>query len=320
MSPRNSIDDLDDDDLLNEGAGGVPEQSTGPDGLPVAAAPVTIAQGRPRAALTLADLPEPEEVEASGPLSAHEEELYNLCMRGVEEFKTAWWVLGKSVANMNSRRLYRKTHPSFAAWCKDTLGKSRASAYEEITAYALGELVSARADTPFEGNSNGVSARADTPAIGKKAASAYNTITKDYGPEVSVAVHETIKDATGKEASVKVIQGIVQQVPRKEDQELSETELTAMARELAATQAATQEAARLASQREREGEQAVTGTPAVDALRSALADLESAQRALTPAKIKRALAESSDEAAEILQDAKDAADKASKRVGTFLPE
>ncbi|WP_141747217.1 hypothetical protein [Streptomyces agglomeratus] len=90
--------------------------------------------------------------------------------------------------------------------------------------------MSARADKAFEKNSNDVSARADIPSIGKKAAGALNPITKDYGAETSVAVHETIKDAAGKTVTVKAITGIVQQLPRKEERELTQDELTALSR------------------------------------------------------------------------------------------
>ncbi|MEW2635404.1 hypothetical protein AB0903_28105 [Streptomyces sp. NPDC048389] len=309
MSRRNSIADLDDDDLLEEegGEGGAP---VGPQHVPAVPEPVVIAQGRPRPALRLADLPEPEEVDASGPLSAEEEDLYSLCMRGVEEFKTAWWVLGKSMANMNSRHLYRKTHPTFEAWVRDTLGKSRATAYEEMTAYVVGELVSARADKAFEDNSNDVSARADIPFIGKKAASALNGITKDYGAEMSVAVIETIEDATGKKVPVKALTGIVQQLPRKEEKVLTEEELTALARELAASQAGKPQSAEGAPNGKDESPSA---SPALAGLRTAVSQLEAAHRALAPAKVKLALEEAPEEAARLLAEAEDMSTKATNR-------
>ncbi|MFI8008265.1 hypothetical protein [Streptomyces sp. NPDC086010] len=201
------------------------------------------AQGRPEKVMTLADLPEPEEnPHATGDLSAEEEQLLALCMRGIKQFEDAWWVMGKAMANISSRRLYRQTHASFAEFARDVFKKSRPIAYEEMTSYAIGELLSARADTPFEGKSNGVSARADTPVIGKKAAGALNPITKDYGPETSIAVHETIKDATGT-VTVKAITGIVQQLPRKQEQELTQAELTARVREVAAASGQADESA-----------------------------------------------------------------------------
>ncbi|MEU4265597.1 hypothetical protein ACYCCF_30630 [Streptomyces argenteolus] len=179
--------------------------SGGPDAL------VTFAQGRADKAMTLADLPDSVETpEASGDLNAEEEFILGLCMKGIRQFENAWWVMAKALANVNARRLYRKTHPSFEAFARDTLNKSRPMAYEEITAYAVGELASARADSSFEGNSNNVSTRAD---IGKKAAIALNPITKAYGPEVAVAVHETIVDASGKSVPVKALTGVVKQLP-----------------------------------------------------------------------------------------------------------
>ncbi|MDX3433876.1 hypothetical protein PV664_33885 [Streptomyces sp. ME01-18a] len=185
--------------------------------------------------MTLSDLPDPvENPHATGDLSAEEEQILALCMKGIKQFEDAWWVMGKAMANISSRRLYRKTHATFAEFARDVFKKSRPIAYEEMTSYAIGELLSARADKAFEENSNGVSAHADTPIIGKKIAGALNPITKDYGPEASIAVHETIKDATGN-VTVKTITGIVQQLPRKKEEELTQEELTARARKVAQT-------------------------------------------------------------------------------------
>ncbi|MDX2922272.1 hypothetical protein [Streptomyces sp. NE06-03C] len=191
------------------------------------------AQGRAERLLTCKDLPEPVETPtATGDLTDEEEQILALCMRGIKQFEDAWWVMGKAMANISSRRLYRKTHATFAEFAREVFQKSRPIAYEEMTSYAIGELLSARADKAFEEDSNGVSARADIPAIGKKAAGALNPITKDYGPEASIAVHETIKDATGT-VTVKTITGIVQQLPRKKEEALTQEELTARARKAA---------------------------------------------------------------------------------------
>ncbi|WP_432128930.1 hypothetical protein [Streptomyces sp. bgisy082] len=269
------------------------------------------AQGRPEKMMTLTDLPEPIETpDATGDLTEEEEQILALCVRGIQQFEDAWWVMGKAMANINNRRLYRKTHATFADFARDVFKKSRPIAYEEMTSYAIGELLSARADKAFEDNSNGVSARADTPSIGKKAAGALNPITKDYGPETSVAVHETIKDATGKTVTVKAITGIVQQLPRKEEKELSQDELTALARELAAN----------TSQPGRSQQTAGQQTSALEDLRGAVAHLEAAHRALAPGRIKKALEEDAEETAKILTSAKETAVKTVARLSSPLPK
>ncbi|WP_141746790.1 hypothetical protein [Streptomyces agglomeratus] len=154
-----------------------------------------------------------------------------------------------------------------------------------------------------------MSARADIPSIGKKAAGALNPITKDYGAETSVAVHETIKDATGKTVTVKAITGIVQQLPRKEERELTQGELTALVREVAAN-----------TPRNGQEKPNAGGQPsALDALRSAVTQLEAAHRALAPANIKKALEQDADETAKVLASAKSTADKAAARAGASLP-
>ncbi|MEU1853763.1 hypothetical protein ABZ499_31985 [Streptomyces sp. NPDC019990] len=289
--------------------GGTPTATEG-DGHSHSPASRPFAQGRPEKMMTLADLPEPIETpDAMGDLSEEEEQILALCMRGIQQFEDAWWVMGKAMANINNRRLYRKTHANFAAFAREVFNKSRPIAYEEMTSYAIGELLSARADKAFEGNSNGVSARADNPSIGKKAAGALNPITKDYGPEASVAVHETIKDATGKTVTVKAITGIVQQVPRKEDKELSQDELTALVRELAAN-----------TQLDRGQQTAGKQASALEDLRSAVTHLEAAYRAMAPARIKKALEEDAGETAKILASARETAGKATARADSFLPK
>ncbi|MFF8919006.1 hypothetical protein ACF08M_38355 [Streptomyces sp. NPDC015032] len=166
--------------------------------------------------------------------------------------------------------------------------------YEEMTAYAIGELLSARADAP---------------SIGKKAAGALNPITKDYGAETSVAVHETIKDATGKTITVKAITGIVQQLPREEEQELTQNELTALVGEVAANPPRTGQ----------ENPKIEGRLSALETLRSAVTQLEAAHRALAPATIKKALEQDPDETAKVLASAKSTADKAAVRASASLP-
>lgn len=277
------------------------QQNTGLPGVPnnvPNGQPVVFAQGRASKMITLADLPDPEETpEATGDLSAEEEAIFALCMQGIKQFESAWWVMGKSLANINGRRLYRKTHASFEEFAKEVFDKSRPTAYEEITSYRIGELLSARADKAFEGDSNDVSARADI-TIGKKAAGALNTVTKDYGPEVSVAVHETIKDATGRELPVRELKGVIKRLPRKKDEELSQEELMARARELA-SQAPAAEPKSVPS--------------ALDGIREAVARLEAAHRALAPSKVKQAIEEDPVETARLLEEAKKAAEQARNR-------
>lgn len=299
-----------------EGDAKVPGQQDGlpkvPNALPggFGGTVVTFAQGRAEKMLTFEDLPDPVETpDATGDLSQEEEEILDLCMRGVKQFESAWWVMGKAMANINARRLYRKTHATFEDFAQDVYRTSRPAAYEAMTSYAVGELLSARADKAFEEDSNDVSARADTPAIGKKAAGALNPITADYGPEVAVAVHETIKDATGKTVPVKAIKGVVRQLPRKSEQELTQEELTALVRELATTPSTGGSGS---------PKEATSATPALDALRTAVDQLESAHRALAPAKIKKALEEDPERTTKILADAKATAVKAAGRASTFL--
>lgn len=279
---------------------------------------VPFAQGRAEKMLTFEDLPDPVETpDAAGELSQEEEEILALCMQAFKQFENAWWVTAKGMANVNARRLYRVTHDTFEDFAQDVFNKSRPLAYEEMASYPIGELLSARADKAFEENSNGVSARADIPVIGKKAAGALNPITSDYGAEVSVAVHETIKDATGTSTPVKAITGVVRQLPRKKEKELTQEELTALARELATQQRGGNSSG---DQQGKPDKNSAGKTPTVDALRTAVSELESAYRALAPAKITKAQEENASEVTKILAEAKTTASKAAKRAEAFLQE
>ncbi|MFE9913441.1 hypothetical protein [Streptomyces clavifer] len=278
--------------------GAVPGQPSGLPDLPSSVSKpsgssvVTFAQGRADKTMTLTDLPDPVETPAaSGDLTEEEELILGLCMKGIRQFENAWWVMAKALANVNARRLYRKTHASFEAFAKDTLNKSRPTAYEEITAYAVGELMSARADSSFEENSNNVSARAD---IGKKAAIALNPITKAYGPEVAVAVHETIVDASGKAVPVKTLSGVVRQLPRPsaDTGRLTEDELKALAREIVVNQSPAASEPGIES-----------AATAVAELRRAVDQLAEVHRALAPAKTSCAKEEDAQAAEELLAEA-----------------
>jgi hypothetical protein len=261
----------------------------------------TFAQGRAEKMLTFTDLPDPVETpNATGDLSEEEEGILSLCMQAFKQFEIAWWVTAKGMANVNARKLYRKTHPTFESFAQDVFNKSRPLAYEEMASYPIGELLSARADTPFDGDSNNVPARADTPSIGKKAAGALNPITKDYGPETSIAVHESIQDAAGKEVSVKALKAVITQLPRREDEEMTPEQLAARAREIATS---TEPPASKTS-----------GSPsALENLRTVSDALKSAHRALAPSKVAQARAAAPDEVARLLSETAGLATKIAER-------
>lgn len=293
--------------------GALPQVPGGFSGDGAGAAPILFAQGRADKVMTLMDLPDPQDTpDATGDLSLEEEEILSLCMRGIKQFENAWWVMAKSMANINARRLYRRTHSTFEAFAQDVLKKSRPTAYEEITAYRVGELVSARADKPFEGDSNTLSARAD---IGKKAAVALNTVTRDYGPEAAVAVHETIVDATGKSVPVKKLQAIITRLPRRDDQELTTEELAAHARQIVADQIR-EAAAAPAPAKPPAISTAARHATAMEHLRAAVRDLEAVHAAMTPDRITTAFDEAPQEASRLLAYAETVASGLADRIRT----
>ncbi|WP_405590515.1 hypothetical protein [Streptomyces sp. NBC_01190] len=278
-----------------------------PSATPVGHGGAALPTGRHEGTLALSDLPDPvETVDATGDLSEDEERILALCMRGIRQFEDAWWVMGKAMANINNRRLYRATHATFADFVQDVFHKSRPTAYEEMTSYAIGELLSARADTAHVDHADTAPAHQRVPAIGKKAAGALNPITKDYGAETSIAVHETIKEATRTSVTVKAINGIVQRLPRRDEKELSQEELIVLVRQLASD-----------APQPRQPVHAVQPS-ALDALRHALTQLQAALRWLSQADITKALEENADETARTLACAREAAGEAAVRATAML--
>ncbi|MFH1834209.1 MAG: MT-A70 family methyltransferase [bacterium] len=57
------------------------------------------------------------------------------------------WVIGESLAEVQSTRLYRESHPTFEAWIKERFGMSRPRAYQLIGAVKTRALLSTRLDS-----------------------------------------------------------------------------------------------------------------------------------------------------------------------------
>ncbi|WP_331720074.1 hypothetical protein OG762_51500 (plasmid) [Streptomyces sp. NBC_01136] len=202
--------------------------------------------------LRVEDLPDPVDApEAQGPLSSDEVERWELCKRSFEQYQQAWWVAARALDISLRGRLWRAEYDTAEAFIGDVAGMSTSNAYRQI---AGAEVAAVLASPPrFELESNDLSRMRDSAevrdpepeqdpepeplVISQRAAEALTRVREDYGATAAADTYRTVAEVTGKDkVSQKTITGIVQQLPRKKDAELSEDELKERVRTLAVKQ------------------------------------------------------------------------------------
>jgi len=63
------------------------------------------------------------------------------CERVIAKGKRAFILVGQALLEIRDRRLYRQTHPTFEAYCRERWGWGRESAYKHIAAAKVAENV-----------------------------------------------------------------------------------------------------------------------------------------------------------------------------------
>lgn len=195
--------------------------------------------------IRLEELPEVIDApDATGPLTEDEEERWELCQRSFRQFQQAWWVAAKALSIALRGRLWRRDYATAEAFIKDVADMSTSNAYRQIAGAEVAALLASPPRIELE--SNDQSRMRDSEAvrdpkplvISQRAAEALTYVREDYGASVAADAYRAVAEATGKEkVSQKTITGIVQQLPRKADEELSEEELQDRIRTLAMQQA-----------------------------------------------------------------------------------
>lgn len=235
-----------------------------------------IAQGRPQPMLGVEDIPDAIDApEAHGPLSSDEEERWELCKLGFQQFQKAWWVAAKALDVSLRGRLWRSEYDTAEAFIGDVASMSTSNAYRQIAGAEVAALLasppkfelesndssrmrdSTETQDPFESESNDLSRMRDSTETGtdpeplvisQRAAEALAHVREDYGAGVAAEAYRTVAQATGKDkVSQKTITGIVQQLPRKKEEELHPNEFQQRVRTLAVEQSAKEAAARKAA-------------------------------------------------------------------------
>ncbi|MEU3064134.1 hypothetical protein [Streptomyces subrutilus] len=219
-------------------------------GTPTAPEPV-IAQGRAQPMLQLDELPEAIDApEATGPLTEDEEERWELCQRSFRQYQQAWWVAAKALNIALRGRLWRRDYDTAEAFIGDVAQMSTSNAYRQIAGAEVAALLASPARIELESNDLSrmrdsdearESARTEEApkplVISQRAAEALTNVREDYGASAAADAYRAVAEVTGKDkVSQKTITGIVQQLPRKSEEELTEEELTDRVRTLAVQQ------------------------------------------------------------------------------------
>lgn len=112
---------------------------------PSAAAVVISQSGEvepPSNAITLASLPEPEDVgEVEGDLTPIEQDQLDQCHRAFRQYAGAEAVAIKAMLVVRSRRLYRQTHPTFEAFVEEVWHQQKTWVNRQIGRYLVTEAV-----------------------------------------------------------------------------------------------------------------------------------------------------------------------------------
>ncbi|MER6916707.1 hypothetical protein ABT354_34075 [Streptomyces sp. NPDC000594] len=234
----------------------------GASGAPTPQEELVIAQGRPQPMLRLEELPDVVDTpEATGPLSEDEEERWELCQRSFLQYQQAWWVAAKALNIALRGRLWRRDYETAEAFIGDVARMSTSNAYRQISGAEVAALLASPPRIELESNDQSrmrdsaeVRDSNDAPegpkplVISQRAAEALTYVREDYGASAAADAYRAVAEVTGKDqVSQKTISGIVHQLPRKAEEELTEEELTERVRALAKEQKEKEEAAKEAA-------------------------------------------------------------------------
>ncbi|MEU5431013.1 hypothetical protein AB0H73_36165 [Streptomyces olivoreticuli] len=244
------------------GGGEPPKETEGASGTPAVREEPIVAQGRPQPMIRIEELPDAIDApDAQGPLTSEEEERWELCQRSFHQFQQAWWVAAKALDISLRGRLWRRDYDTAEAFIGDVARMSTSNAYRQIAGAEVAALLAAPSKIELESNdqsrmrdSEEVRDSAGTPegpkplVISQRAAEALTYVRADYGASAAADAYRAVAEVTGKDqVSQKTISGIVQQLPRKAEEELTEEELAERVRSLAKEQAEKEAAAKEAA-------------------------------------------------------------------------
>ncbi|MGZ9935868.1 hypothetical protein ACXNSR_39015 (plasmid) [Streptomyces sp. NC-S4] len=208
-----------------------------------------VAQGRPQPMIRFEQLPAAVDApDAHGPLTAEEEQTWELCQRSFAQYKDAWFVAAGALDISLRGRLWRRDYDTAEAFIRDVADMSTSNAYRQIAGARIAALL---AEPPrLELESNNLSRMRDSDnvrayVISQRAAESLTPIREDYGEDAAAEAYRTVAEATGRDkVSQKTITGIVKQFPRRAVEDLNAEERRERIHALAVQQATAEAAAR----------------------------------------------------------------------------
>ncbi|MEV6682227.1 hypothetical protein AB0N09_36005 [Streptomyces erythrochromogenes] len=206
-----------------------------------------VAQGRPQPMMRFEQLPAAvDSPDAQGPLTAEEEQTWELCQRSFAQYKEAWFVAAGALDIALRGRLWRRDYDTAEAFIRDVADMSTSNAYRQIAGARIAALLSEPPRLELE--SNDLSRMRDSDdvrayVISQRAAESLTPIREDYGDGAAADAYRTVAEAMGRDkVSQKTIAGIVRQFPRRAVEDLGADQRRKRIHELALRQAATEAA------------------------------------------------------------------------------
>jgi hypothetical protein len=142
-------------------------------------------------------LPEPVETpDAAGPLDPAERSLFDLCEEKVTTLRDAFIDAGRALQNIRDRRLYRESHKSFEAYCRERWRMSRVQADRLIRAGRIAAKLKPIGFNPVESQMRAV-----------------GPVAKQHGVDAAITVYRTVAEADGVTVTADVLKGVVSVLP-----------------------------------------------------------------------------------------------------------
>ncbi|MFJ7209653.1 hypothetical protein ACIQWR_39745 [Streptomyces sp. NPDC098789] len=204
-----------------------------------------VAQGRPQPMIRFDQLPAAvDSPGAQGPLTADEEEAWELCSRAFVQYKEAWFVAAGALDISLRGRLWRRDYDTAEAFIRHVADMSTSNAYRQIAGARIAALLAEPPRLELELEPNAESRMRDsdhvqTYVISQRAAESLTPIREDYGDDAAAEAYRTVAEATARDkVSQKTMTGVVKQFPRRAAEELDAKQRRERIRELAVQQAA----------------------------------------------------------------------------------
>lgn len=248
---------------------------------------------------TLDTIPAPHDPLGDGELSPQEEQEFAACQAGMDNLHRAFWVAGKSLEAMSRGNLHRNSGiPNFAEYVWKNWEIAESQAYRLMAGWRIGEELASLGWRPRESQVRELT-----------------DVVSAAGPDAAVAVYDAVARDGGR-VTAKALRKVVKQLPPL-DSEASPAQVHKIVGQLLHAQRQGGTTAPKASAPAAGSSAGPAGEPASDSspeqpvrpadmqnLFDSLAALRETAKVLTQAGVRRALAESPEEAGQTVSEIK----------------